>query len=180
MGVPAAVTGSIETSAVKTRSMGGLTIFMAFSSAIKTSLLCNASGTMNDAGGNSLFLAAEDSLLISCRGEDGVSVAWDDSSVIDVVRGIARACTSVREDGSSIACLTSVPWMDCSIEASGWVAACFFEGGSTAAIEMEDVMSEDAIVTVGEFAPLSAAKLAVVVVSPPLCPCSSIGTFDAD
>ena len=47
-------------------------------------------------------------------------------------------------------------------------------------MEMEDVMSADAIVTDGESAPLSAAKIVAVILSSTLRPSSSMTTFDAE
>lgn len=56
---------------------------MAFSSAIKTSLLCGASGAVEDPVGDSFLLALIEPPWSGFRGEDAMSVAWDDSSIID-------------------------------------------------------------------------------------------------
>lgn len=62
-----------------------LTIFIAFNSAISTSLLCDGSGAVNDAFGDSFLLVAwKKAPLSGFRGEDAVSVAWNDSAIATV------------------------------------------------------------------------------------------------
>ena len=95
------------------RSLGiyrGLTIFIAFNSAMTTSLVWEASGAVNDAFGDSFLFALNDVFLIGSKGEDGISVAWDEASLIAAVgcsklflRGLLAAGAFGGEDFGSAA-----------------------------------------------------------------------------